>query len=70
MKIDAENTYNPDNVHQLGLDWDEYEEAMAEYNEQQVSDNDLRYEDDYVQRTIMQWNPEAPNVNHVDHWMD
>lgn len=70
MKTDMENTYNENNIDQIGLDWDEYEEMMAEYNHEQLINDELKYEDDYVQRAIRNWQPEDTDVNDVDYWLD
>lgn len=67
MKTDMENTYNEDNVHQLGLDWDEYEEMMAEANEQ--DHYTMEYGEDYVQRCIRNWDPQDTDVNSIAHWI-
>ena len=69
MKTDYDNTYNEDNIDQIGLDWDEYEEMMAEYHNEQLADDCLKYEDDYVQRSIRNWQPEDVDVNEVNYWL-
>ncbi len=69
MKTCEENTYNERTIEQIGLDWDEYEEMMAEYHREELDVDCIAYTDDCVQRAIRNWDIRDVDVNDINHWL-